>query len=361
MHLLNIYVIKNFISKFSFLIIGFMSLFLIVDIIDHINKFIDSDIPRFEIINYYLYSLPWFISIALPMTTLLACIFTIGQLQKNHELTAIKASGISLRKLSFILIALGVLISILSFIFDNTLVSKSIQKKAAISEQYLDRNQTDSQIRKFHILNEDKGVNQIMYLKNYNFLTKTAQDVVVQSIKENSLSQTMKIDTMIWDQFKKTWICKGIQTRNNQENYTLQEIKQKSIKFKLEDGSLFKEEDLIKFLPESEELNYWQLKELSSRRPDDLRLKVDYNFKIAFSCTSLIMILFGIGLSIKKPRTHYATGIGLGVIVIFLYYLGIKFGQTLGYSRILSPFLSVWFVNFIFLSLGGWLFAKIRT
>ena len=86
MHLLNIYVIKNFISKFAFLIIGFMSLFLIVDIIDHINKFIDSDIPRFEIINYYLYSLPWFISIALPMTTLLACIFTIGQLQKNHEL-----------------------------------------------------------------------------------------------------------------------------------------------------------------------------------------------------------------------------------------------------------------------------------
>jgi len=73
------------------------------------------------------------------------------------------------------------------------------------------------------------------------------------------------------------------------------------------------------------------------------------------------MILFGIGLSIKKPRTHYATGIGLGIIVIFLYYLGMKFGQTLGYSRMLSPFLSVWFINFIFLSIGGWLFAKIRT
>ena len=361
MHLLNLYIIRNFISKFIFLIIGFMSLFLIVDIIDHINKFIDSDIPRFEIINYYLYSLPWFISIALPMTTLLACIFTIGQLQKNHELTAIKASGISLRILSFVLIALGVLISILSFIFDNTLVSKSIQKKAAISEQYLDRDQTKNQIRKFHILNEETGINQIMYLKNYNFLDKTAQDVVVQSIKENFLNETTIIDTMIWDQFKEAWICKGIQKRNNKDKYTLEAIKQKTIRFKLEDGSLFKEEDLIKFLPKSEELNYWQLKELSSRRPDDLRLKVDYNFKIAFSCTSLIMILFGIGLSIKKPRTHYATGIGLGIIVIFLYYLGMKFGQTLGYSRMLSPFLSVWFINFIFLSIGGWLFAKIRT
>ena len=75
----------------------------------------------------------------------------------------------------------------------------------------------------------------------------------------------------------------------------------------------------------------------------------------------ILMILFGIGLSIKKPRTHYATGIGLGIIVIFLYYLGMKLGQTLGYNKILNPFMSVWFINFIFLSIGSWLFVKIRT
>ena len=73
------------------------------------------------------------------------------------------------------------------------------------------------------------------------------------------------------------------------------------------------------------------------------------------------MILFGIGLSIKKPRTHYATGIGLGVIVIFLYYIGIKFGQSLGYNEVFPPFISVWLVNFLFLGAGTWLFLKIRT
>ena len=100
MYLLNIYIIKNFLSKFVFLLLCFISLFLVVDIIDNINDFIESDIPRREMLYYFLLSIPGFISIALPMTTLLACIFTIGELQKNHELTAIKSSGISLKKIS---------------------------------------------------------------------------------------------------------------------------------------------------------------------------------------------------------------------------------------------------------------------
>jgi len=128
-----------------------------------------------------------------------------------------------------------------------------------------------------------------------------------------------------------------------------------------EDGSYFTEEDLSSLIPDSKELNYWELKKLSSKRPEEIALKVDYHFKLAFSFTSIIMILFGIGVSIKKPRTNYTTGIGLGIIVIFLYYLGIKFGQSLGYSKTLSPLASVWIINFIFLTSGIWLFSKIRT
>ena len=128
MNLLNRYIIKKILSKYLFLLVGFLILFLIVDIIENIDKFSDSEISTPKIFHYYIYSIPWFISIALPMTTLLSCIFTIGQLQKHHELTALKASGISLKKLSIIFILLGVIISSGSFLFDNTLVSTSIKK-----------------------------------------------------------------------------------------------------------------------------------------------------------------------------------------------------------------------------------------
>ena len=73
------------------------------------------------------------------------------------------------------------------------------------------------------------------------------------------------------------------------------------------------------------------------------------------------MILFGIALSIQKNKGSYAKGMGLSLIVIFLYMVIIRFGQTLGYNQILSPFLSVWFVNFLFLAIGILLITKVKT
>ena len=385
MYLLNSYILKNFISKFIVLLIGFISLFTVIDIIDNINNFIESDIPQKQIFNYCLLSIPGFISIALPMTTLLACIFTIGQLQKNHELTAIKASGISLKKVSANLVVAGIIISMLSFIFDNTIVSNSIREKKNIDRTYFNNLNNKQKIRNFHIINQnsanvqiDKESMLILYMNNYDFIRNQTTNAVIQKINPlNYLDFELKIDTMHYQTETQSWIREGIKLRAVETNMVPKIKSDDTVKFYIPDNrgdhifkknenisekfSTFKSTDLDDFLPKAEEMNYWDLKNLSSRRPDQIKLKVDYNFKIAFSCTSLIMILFGVGLSIKKPRTNYATGIGYGIIIIFLYYLGIKFGQTLGYNKILPPFLSVWLINFIFLSIGSWMFFKIRT
>ena len=365
MNLLNRYIIKKILSKYLFLLVGFLILFLIVDIIENIDKFSDSEITTPKILNYYMYSIPWFISIALPMTTLLSCIFTIGQLQKHHELTALKASGISLKKLSIIFILLGVIISSGSFLFDNTIVSTSIKKRTEITEKYLTNKSKSQQIKKFHLVNNSSGLENILYINNYDFIKRYAQNVIITELDKNkNLLASYTIDTLAWNDTQLSWNCKNVKKRMANNNFQSEFIKNQEIEFFIHgqnNDNNFKEEDLIKFLPDSDELNYWELKNLSERRPQDLRLKVDYNFKIAFSCTSLIMILFGIGLSITKPRTNSATGVGVGIMVIFLYYIGMKFGQSLGYSKILSPFLSVWLINIIFLGLGGWLYSKIRT
>tara|TARA_Y100000996_G_scaffold307545_1_gene244292 strand:+ start:1504 stop:2604 length:1101 start_codon:yes stop_codon:yes gene_type:complete len=366
MNLLNRYIIKKILSKYLFLLVGFLILFLIVDIIENIDKFSDSEISTTKIFYYYIYSIPWFISIALPMTTLLSCIFTIGQLQKHHELTALKASGISLKKLSIIFILLGIIISASSFLFDNTLVSSSTKKRTEITKKYLSNKSKSQQIKKFHLVNNSSGLKNILYISNYDFINRHAKNVTITELdKNNNLIATYTVDTLAWNDRQSSWNCKNVKKRKANNNFQAEFISEQEIELFIHnqnnDNNNFKEEDLIKFLPDSDELNYWELKKLSERRPQDLRLKVDYNFKIAFSCTSLIMILFGIGLSITKPRTNSATGIGVGIMVIFLYYIGMKFGQSLGYSKILSPFLSVWMINIIFIGVGAWLYSKIRT
>ncbi|MBJ48809.1 MAG: hypothetical protein CMG59_06590 [Candidatus Marinimicrobia bacterium] len=367
MYILHSYIIKSFISKFLSIIFGFILLFLIIDIIGNIDKFLESNLTQKEIFYFSLLSIPSFISFALPMSTLLACMFSIGQLQKNHELTAIKSCGVSLKSISISLIIIGSIISFCSFLFDNTIVTKSLTKKEIINKK-LSRNynKSNQNLRHSHII-YDKGVKKIMSIENYQFSSGLATNVVIQEFEKQSnqlshkMLENLKIDSMIFIYKEKKWHRKGISRRNINDNMISTLLSNDTIFFLNEDESFFTEKDLNDLLPDSDQLNYWELKQISLKRPEQHEIEVDYNFKVAFSFTSIIMIFFGIGLSIRNPRDASTAGIGLGIITIFLYYIGIKIGQSMGYSQTLTPFYSVWTINIIFLSVGGWLFSRIRT
>ena len=123
--------------------------------------------------------------------------------------------------------------------------------------------------------------------------------------------------------------------------------------------------DLTRESVKPEEMNYFELldfvKKIKSNGLKEPKWEVNLHFKSAFACSSFLMILFGLSLSISKPRSNIGIGIGLSIFTIFLYYAALKFGQALGYQGILTPFISVWNANFIFLIIGLFLFSKSRT
>ena len=53
-----------------------------------------------------------------------------------------------------------------------------------------------------------------------------------------------------------------------------------------------------------------------------------------------------------KPKGGLSFGAGMGILVIFMYYVFIKFGMSMGYSGIMSPNVAAWMGNVIF-SIGG--------
>ena len=108
--LVDKYIITHFISKVIMTIIVFVVIFLLVDIVEQLDYIIDSEISRFEILQYFIYSIPWYTSLGLPMALLLGTVFTMGTLQKNNELIAIKAAGINIKRISIPLLILGILI-----------------------------------------------------------------------------------------------------------------------------------------------------------------------------------------------------------------------------------------------------------
>ena len=134
---LDKYLLSQFFTVLSMSLLGFLAVFLVVDLIENLDRFVDNSVPAVVTIKYYLYTIPWFISVALPMSMLISTVFSIGMMVKRNEWTAMKSTGISLYRLSAPLLLVGMMISILSFLLDNQLVSYGNKKRYTIDRDYL--------------------------------------------------------------------------------------------------------------------------------------------------------------------------------------------------------------------------------
>ena len=355
--ILDQYIIKKFFINFIYIILSFTIIFIIVDIIDNIDKFISRGLSNKEMFDYYLLSIPWYISIALPMTLLIATIITFVTLQKNNEITALKASGVSIYRISSSLMIIGVIFCFISFYFENIIVMNTFNKKIPIDKKLKNKKTFTTKKNDIYYHLDDA----FLAIKNYNYNNDTGRNISIQFYNGADLISRIDAERMIWNKESKSWKLKKINIRKwiNGQIYYIN--KQDSlISIKDLNPSIIKKDNI-----NPEEMNYWELSSFISKLKNKglsyTRWSVNKYFKTAFCCSSLIMILFGITLSITRPRSNYTTGIGLSIVVIFLYYLFIKLGQSLGYNGILSPFLSVWFVNILFITFGTFMLSKTRT
>jgi lipopolysaccharide export system permease protein len=71
------------------------------------------------------------------------------------------------------------------------------------------------------------------------------------------------------------------------------------------------------------------------------------------------MTLLGVTLSSKKVRGGMGKNLGVGVALSALYVLFSTVSTTFSVSGIMSPFMSVWLPNFLFLSIGILLYIRV--
>lgn len=356
---LDKYILNNFNVKFLLTIAGLLVIIVLIDVIDHLNKFIDAKIPQSEIINYYFYSLPWFISIGIPISCLIATIFSLGILEKQNEITALKSSGLSVIRISSKLLMLGLFISFFSFYFDNYLVTNALNIRTEIEKKYFIKNKSKSYKSTKNIYRQISK-DEFLAIHKFSHKRNEALKISIQTKDGNKIIKRFDAPLMVWSDSLNIWQVPKYTIRS-WEN----EISTKVISSDTTLSLNFTPIDLTRELMKPEEMNYNELKKFVNKLKEnglnEPRWEVNLHFKTAFASTSFLMILIGIPLSIRRPRSNLAIGIGVSIFFIFLYYASLKFGQSLGIARQISPFWSVWIVNVIFFFIGAIMLYRTRT
>ena len=354
---LDLYLLRQFITILIMAIMGFVSVFVIVDLIENIDKFIDNSVQLNIIFLFYLYTLPWFFSIGLPMATLIATVFSIGLMAKRNEWTAMKSSGISLYRIAIPLLFMGIVLSLISYELDNNLVTRGNEKVTEIEQQYMRREARKNTFRTNKILHDvllQKQETTHVSIAKYSISGMEANYATILSLENGYISKRIDARKMFWNDSLLLWNINSYSIRNFDENGEEIEVLISASDTLI--NANFIPDDITKQFKPPDEMNYKELTErillLKENGVKTIRWEVSLYNKVSFSLTSLVVILFGLPLAVSKQKGGLAFAAGMSVFVIFAYYAIIKFGQSLGYKEVLDPFISAWIGNIIF-AIGG--------
>ena len=177
MLLLDKYLILSFIKKILSVLLVFVTIFLVVDLIEDVDMVLDYNLTFNQYSMIYFYSIPQYINIAFPMTILISTVMTFTLLQKNNEVTALKASGVSIYRLTIPFIIIGVIASLAMFYFENSIVTQSSALKSDLEKKYYNKNHNKKNNKNILLqLSNDRTI----IIDKYNYRNKTAKNVSIQ-------------------------------------------------------------------------------------------------------------------------------------------------------------------------------------
>ena len=361
LHRLDKYLLSQFFTVLSMSLLGFLAVFLVVDLIENLDRFVDNGVPVTVTIVYYIYTIPWLISVALPMSMLISTVFSIGMMVKRNEWTAMKSTGISLYRLSAPLLLVGMMISTLSFLLDNQLVSYGNKKRYTIDRDYLkkkSRHKIKSSLKNIFL---QKDISIHIGIEKYNVKKMSGDVLTWVDLGADLIKQRIDAKRIKFDQKSQFWRL---------SNYSIRKFEsgiETDVRFSEKDTLIdlsFTPEDINKQARSPDELDYYELTsrivDLKENGVKTVKWEVTRYLKVSFSLTNFIVVLCGIPLVVFREKNSLSFGIGMSVFVIFGYYAFIKFGQSMGFKGQLSPILSAWIGNIIFLIGGMTLLIKAR-
>src|SRR5438105_10626409 len=135
MRLLDRYLLRELLIPLGYCLGGFLIFWVFADLFANFGEFQRKKLLAQDIAEYYLVITPEFLVMVLPISLLLALLYTLTNHSRHHEITAIRAAGISLGRLCLPYLAIGFVGSLLLFALNELWVPDSADRAERISNR----------------------------------------------------------------------------------------------------------------------------------------------------------------------------------------------------------------------------------
>lgn len=363
--LLDRWLLGELIGPLLFGIAAFTAVSLSVGVVfELVRRVAESGLQVWAALQVLLFRLPGFLVLSFPMATLMATLLAYSRLSGGCELTALRSIGVSTRRMVAPALALALVMSVLSFVFNDLIVPRANQEASYTFERGLGRAVTSS--RGEFILyptfgerskpdgSSERDMTQLFYARKFE--SGEMKDVTILDFSRLGQRQMLQARRGIWNDEKGVWEFfdgritnvessgEGITTTARFDRY-LYPLGRDPIRIAQlpTDASVM----TVAQARTAERLLREAGNQLEARR-----MRVRINEKFAFPAICLVFGLIGSSLGVRpNNRTSRSQGFGISVLLIFGYYLISFIFSSLGIKGALVPVAAAWLP--VLLGLGG--------
>lgn len=371
MKIIDRYILKQYLIPFGYILGTFCLLYVILDLFDRFSDFVAVKAGALDILTYYGYFLfkvngfvP-FLVMVLPIAMLLATLYTLTMFARHNELTAMCASGVSLRRLMLPLMGVGLCASLFGAVVQETMGPRATRWISDYTRQVLKPSRQHLFVVRDYLYHSGTAHRQWLI----NELDQRKPNIlkgvkVTQERRDRSLAQVVTADRAEW--LDGAWWFYGVRRREYNERsdpagpqIEILDKPVEMVEYDEQPDDFINELKDVDFLSTSDMIRSIQNRPNVSGRWLAKRL-TDINSRVAMPWSCLVLILLGLPATMGGARRSAMRSVVFGIVALFAFYVLVQLGMILGKREILSPWLAGWLPNLTFLGIGGWLTWRLR-
>ncbi len=357
MSTINKYWMGQFLRFFFMVQLIVLAIFITVDYLTNLNKFFKSGISLLDAMGYVLLKTPFMFVQFTPAGVVLAVIVVFGLMNRNNELLALKAGGVSAYFLVKPAVVAGVLLSFSMFFLGETVVPITMAKANYIKYTVIKKK------HQVHATRENiwiRSNDTIAHFKFFNPVDRTLSGITLTRMDEHfHVIERMDARSGVYREGQ--WYFLNLLTQTftpGNEGGAVTMYDEKRVDMDI------LPEDLVQMVKKTDEMRFSELaahiRKVEQEGYDATTYRVDLLGKTAFPFICLIMSIMGAAVGMRSSvKENLPLGIVFGLAMAFLYWILYSFTTSLGYGRMLPPVVSAWAANFLFLCAA--LFYLART
>lgn len=369
MRTLDRYLLREFLMPFGYCLVGFTIFWISFDVFAELPTFQKRQLQTLDVFEYYFYKMPELLcSVIVPITLLLALLYALTNHARHHELTAIRAAGVSLARISMPYFAVGFLLSLLILAMNETWVPKSLETTDLIMNRY-ETNQVKVANRDWEMnfgFNNTRA-NRSWIIQGYNRISAEMIRPHVEWTLPDGTRHQIYAD---WGRrVAGQWVFTNVQEfiyppepgrfpiPSNTTTRVMSEISEtpEEIEIQIKIGKIDSFREARKA-----QLSIREILLFKSLRPDDHDKDTLLHGRLAAPWTCLVVVMIALPFGAVSGRRNVFVGVASSILICFAYFVFQQSALALGLGGKLPAWLAGWSPNFLFAAIGIFWSLRLR-